>query len=180
VGDRRSRAPVSDVGRALNRAPPRRLPLGTLMHYVAKIHPSGKRWRAEFPDIPGCAVVAATEDEAVVAAQRALAALLQVVLTGPGLAPRRRYSGPGSPVASSPSYRLANASSRSRASGRSQPLARCSRFERQAARAPVAGAHVDQDHGRDVAPPAGPPKVARVPGMGETPSRPCFPFLTGL
>jgi len=37
------------------------------MHYVAKIHPSGRRWRAEFPDIPGCAVVAATEDEAVVA-----------------------------------------------------------------------------------------------------------------
>jgi len=69
------------------------------MHYVAKIHPSGKRWRAEFPDIPGCEVVAATEDEAVVAAQRALAALLQVVLTGPGLAPRRRYRGPGLPVA---------------------------------------------------------------------------------
>jgi DNA-binding XRE family transcriptional regulator len=63
--------------------------------YVAKITRVAARFRAEFPDIGEWSVLAATEEDAVAQAKRALSELLrQQILTGRRVS-QRRYRGPG-------------------------------------------------------------------------------------
>ncbi len=68
--------------------------LGALL-YVAKITRVAARFRAEFPDIGDWSALAATEDEVVAEAKRALSELLRRQIAAGRRVSQRRYRGPG-------------------------------------------------------------------------------------